>query len=52
MASVTQDTFLNGLHVNEAVVTAVAVDWPRNSSQFSVARQFSILSQGCVIFPF
>lgn len=37
MASVTQaqDSFLNGLHVNEAVATAVAMDWPRISSQFS-----------------
>lgn len=38
MASVAQaeDCFLNGLYVNEAVVTAVAMDWPRISSQFSV----------------
>lgn len=40
MASVvvaqTGDSFLHGLYVNEAVVTAVAVDWPGISSQFSV----------------
>lgn len=30
-----QDGFLNGLHVNEAVATAVAMDWPGISSQFS-----------------
>lgn len=38
MASVAQvqDSFLNGLHVNEEVVTAVAMEWPRISSQFSV----------------
>lgn len=38
MASIAQaqDSFLNGLQVNEAVVTAVAMDWPRISSPFSV----------------
>lgn len=35
MASVAQDSFLNGLHVNEALVTAVAMDGPR-ISHFSV----------------
>lgn len=29
------EQFLNGLHVNEAVVTAVARGWPGISSQFS-----------------
>lgn len=41
MASVAQAQagFLNGLHGNEGVVTAVALDWPR-ISQFSVELYF------------
>lgn len=31
----TRASFLNGLHVSEAVVTAVAMGWARISSQFS-----------------
>lgn len=44
------DSFLNELHVTEAVATAVAVDGLRISSRFSMELSFSIPGQGSIFF--
>lgn len=52
MALIAQDGLLNDSRVSEAVVTAVAPDWPRISRQFSVELGFSIPDGGCTFYPF